>query len=340
VTAGAPDRLDAWLARAAPEPILEPDLPIVDPHHHLWDRGGHRYLAEELRADLEAGHAIVATGYVECLSGYRSEGPPELRPAGETAFVATALPAPLAGPRGPIRAAAAIVGFADLSLGAAVEPVLAAHRAAAPDRFRGVRHVTAWHPGDAIHGAYPTESGMLGRLEVRAGIATLGAWGLPFDCWVYFTQLGDVAAAADACPDTLFVLDHLGGPIGIGPYTGQRRDVFVAWRDALAALAPRPNIVVKLGGLGMALAGFGFRKLAMPPSSAALAEAWAPYFETAIALFGVERAMFESNYPVDRASGTHATLWNAFKRVAAGATESEKAALFAGTAARVYGIAL
>lgn len=340
MTAAAPDPLGDWLARTPPEPILDPDLPIVDPHHHLWDRGGHRYLAEELRADLDAGHAIVATGYVECLSGYRSDGPPELRPVGETAFVAATLPEPLAGRRGPIRAAAAIVGFADLALGAAVAPVLAAHIEAAPDRFRGIRYVTAWHAGDAIHGAYPTEPGMLGRPEVRAGIATLGAMGLVFDVWAYFTQLDEVAAAADACPDTLFVLDHLGGPIGIGPYAGRRADVFAAWRDALAALARRPNIAVKLGGLGMALAGFGFRKRAAPPSSATLAEAWAPYFETAIALFGVERAMFESNYPVDKTSGTHATIWNAFKRIAAGASDSEKAALFAGTAARVYGIAL
>jgi predicted TIM-barrel fold metal-dependent hydrolase len=340
VTAGAADPLGAWLAQAAPEPILEPDLPIVDPHHHLWDRGGHRYLAEELRADLDGGHAIVATGYVECLSAYRGEGPAELRPVGETVFAATALRAPLAARRGAIRAGAAIVGFADLALGAAVEPVLAAHRDAAPDRFRGIRYVAAWHPGDAIHGAYPTDAGMLARPEVRAGITAVGAMGLVFDSWTYFTQLDEVGAAADACPDTLFVLDHLGGPIGIGPYAGRRDDVFAAWRDGLAALARRPNIVVKLGGLGMALAGFGFRKLAVPPSSAVLAEAWAPYLETAIQLFGVERAMFESNYPVDRTSGTHATIWNAFKRVAAGATASEKAALFAGTAARVYGIAL
>jgi predicted TIM-barrel fold metal-dependent hydrolase len=231
---------------------------------------------------------------VECLSGYRLEGLPELRPVGETVFVTTTLCEPLAGQRGPIHAAA-IVGFADLSLGAAVEPVLAAHREAAPDCFRGVRYVTAWHPGDAIHSAYPTEPGMLGRPEVRAGITTFGVMGLTFDSWAYFTQPDEVGAAAAACPDTLFVVNHLGGPIGIGLYADKRSEVFIAWRNALAALARRPNIVVKLGGLGMALAGFGFRKLTAPPSSAVLAEAWAPYLETAIALFGVECAMFESN---------------------------------------------
>lgn len=332
MTASGPRDLDAWLALTRPEPILDPGLAIVDPHHHLWDRGGHTYLAAELRADLAAGHNVVATGYVECLSGYRSDGPAELRPVGETEFVVATLPEPRRGE------AAAIVGYADLGLGAAVEPVLAAHVAAGQGRFRGVRYATAWHEGDAIHGAYPTRPHMLADPAVREGIAALGRFSLVCEVWAYFTQIDEVAAAADACPDTVFVLDHLGGPIGIGPYKDKRADVFVAWSAALIELARRPNVVVKLGGLGMTLAGFGFRKLPVPPPSSELAAAWAPYVEAAIVAFGCERAMFESNYPVDRVSGSHRTICNAFKHIAAGAGAQEKAALFAGTAARVYGI--
>lgn len=338
MSAAGPVDLDNWLALTAPEPILDPDLPIIDPHHHLWDRGGHRYLAQELLADLDAGHRIVATGYVECLSGYRADGPEELRPVGETEFVVETLPDQLQGTADSIKAAAAIVGYADLGLGAAVEPVLAAHIAAAPDRFRGIRYAAAWHESDRIHGAYPTRANMLAEPAVREGITALGRMNLTFDVWAYFTQLHEVAAAADACPDTTFVLDHLGGIIGIGPYKDQRAEVFAIWSDALKELARRPNVTVKLGGLGMALAGFGFRKLAAPPGAKALAAAWAPYLETAIAAFGPDRAMFESNYPVDRVSGTHRTIWNAFKHVAASAGDAEKASLFHDTAARIYRI--
>lgn len=338
MTASSPQDLDNWLALTPPEPILAPDLPIIDPHHHLWDRGGHTYLAAALLADLDCGHRIVATGYVECLSGYRPDGPMELRPIGETDFVVETLRKPLSGAAGPIAAAAAIVGYADLTLGAGVEPVLAAHIAAAPERFRGVRHATAWHESEKLHGAYPTLAHMLNEPAVRDGIATLGRMGLTFDVWTYFTQLHEVAAAADACPDTIFVLDHLGGVIGIGPYKDQRAEVFAAWSSALNDLAQRPNVRVKLGGLGMALAGFGFRKQPTPPGSRELAAAWAPYIETAITAFGHDRAMFESNYPVDRVSGNYRTIWNAFKHIAASASHTEKAALFYKTAAETYRI--
>ncbi len=340
MTSSSSRDVDDWLALKPPEPILDPDLLIIDPHHHLWDRGGHKYLAAELLADLNAGHRIVATGYVECLSGYRPDGPAELRPVGETAFVVETLPKPLSSSIGLISAAAAIIGYADMELGAAVEPVLAAHIAAAPGRFRGVRYATAWHESDKLHGAYPTQAHMLDIPAVREGIATLGRMSLTFDVWAYFTQLHEVAAAADACPGTIFVLDHLGGVIGIGPFKDQRAEVFAAWSSALNDLAQRPNVKVKLGGLGMALAGFGFRKRPVPPGSQELATAWAPYIETAITAFGPDRAMFESNYPVDRVSGSHRTIWNAFKHIAASASSTEKAALFHRTAAKTYGIAI
>jgi L-fuconolactonase len=318
--------------------ILDPDLAIVDPHHHLWNRSGYRYLAEELQADLNCGHKIEATVYVECGSAYLSEGAEELRSTGETRFVLETCDRPLQTGRGPVDAAAGIVAFADLTLGEAVQPVLDAHDAVAAGRLRGIRHAIAWHEGNAIRSHFTTRPGMLAEPAFCKGIAQLGTRGLTFDVWGYFTQLGDVVGALDACPDTMFVLNHCGGLIGIGPWQERRDEVLAHWRPMIVELARRGNIIVKLGGLGMPLPGFAFHKRERAPVYTELAAAWAPMIDHCIESFGPDRCMFESNWPVDATAGSYGTVWNAFKLLAAGYSSTEREALFSGTARRIYRI--
>ncbi len=324
-----------WLALQAPEPILEPERPIVDPHGHLWDHPANRYLLPELLADTGSGHRVIATVYVDCLSGYRTEGPPALRPVGETEFAAAI--AEQAAAAGSTRACAGIVGFADLTLGAAVREVLQAHLDAGRGRFRGIRHAAAWDASPDIHNAHTHPPPRLyADAAFRAGFAQLGAMGLSFEAWQFHPQLPEVTALAQAFPETTIVLNHCGGVLGIGPYAGQQDAVFAQWRADLAALARCPNVHVKLGGLGMRTGPFDFHRRARPPTSGELAEAWRPWIETCIEAFGAERCLFESNFPVDKLSTGYAVLWNAFKRLAAGASETEKTALFSATAQRVY----
>ena len=326
----------AWLARHA-EPALLPDLPIVDPHHHLWDRPGGRYLLDELLADLGSGHRIEATVFVECKSMWRAGGAPEMRPVGETEFVAGAAAMSASGGYGPAAVCAGIVGHADLRAGGRVGPVLEAHLARGGGRFRGIRHIAAYDASPAVvTTSVAPPPGLLADADFRAGFAALAPLGLSFDAWLYQTQLAELAALADAFPATTIVLDHLGGVLGVGPYAGRQDEMFAAWSRDLRELARRPNVVVKLGGLGMRVCGFGFADQPEPPTSAQLAAHWAPYVETGIAAFGVGRCMFESNFPVDKGSCSYGVLWNAFKRLAAGSSDAERAALFAGTARRVY----
>jgi L-fuconolactonase len=321
-------RWEDWLALRQ-EPVLDPETPIVDPHHHLWDRGGHTYLPAQFAQDA-AGHNLLASLYVECLSHYDDGGPESLRPAGETAYVAALVQAVDTG------IAAGILAYADLSLGHAVDAVLDAHTAVADGRLRGVRYTTAWDGDPAIHASYPTRPGMLLEASVQAGADRLAPHGLVLDVWVYFHQLGDVAALARACPELTIVVDHAGGPIGMGGYAERRHAVFTQWRSALQVLGSLPNVRLKFGGLAMPLSGFAWRKLEQPPSSEALARAWHPYFETCLEIFGPERCMFESNFPVDRSGCTYASLWNAFKRLAAPLAPIERQALLSANALKVY----
>ncbi|WP_431270792.1 amidohydrolase family protein [Dankookia sp. P2] len=325
----------AWLARRPAEPALEPDLPIVDAHHHLWHRPDQRYLLPEFLADLDCGHRIEATVFIQCHAMYRVAGPEAMRPVGETEFVAGIAAMSDSGGYGPTRIAAGIVGFADLTLGEAVEPVLEAHIRAGGGRFRGVRHSAAWDAEPVIGNGHPAP-GLLARDDFRAGLRRLTAVGLAFDLWVFHTQLAEALDLVRSCPDTTFILGHCGGPLGYGPYAGQRDAVFAQWRAGMAALAACPNVVVKLGGMMMRLAAYDYGTLAMPPSSAELAEHWKPYIHTCIELFGAGRCLFESNFPVEKMGIGYGEIWNAFKRLAAGASMDEKQALFAGTAARVY----
>jgi len=328
----SPDQ--AWLDKGAAEPIIEPERPIIDPHHHLWERGG-RYFLDELLADTGSGHNVVSTVFLQCAYGYREDGPEELRPVGETEFVAgIAREAERRGSR--TRVCEGIVAFAELTLGDRVVPVLEAHIEAGEGRLRGIRQVTARSEAFVASIVPPPPAGVMADPAFRAGFAELGRFALSFDTWLYHTQLGELAELARAFPGTQIVLNHVGGPLGIGPYAGKRDEVFRAWSTAIQDLGRCGNVSVKLGGLAMLVAGFHFHRLGAPPSSETLAEAWRPYVETCIEAFGPERAMFESNFPVDKAMCSYTTLWNAFKRMAAGYAEQEKAALFHNTAARVY----
>lgn len=329
-----------WLSRWH-EGILDPDLPIVDPHHHLWDRPGWRYLFDDLLADLSSGHNVVATVFVEARSMYRADGPEALRPVGEAEFVNGVAAMSASGIYGTTRACAGIVGHADLCLGAAVQEVLEALIRAGGDRFHGIRHSASWDADTSITSPNsPTPPRLLSDRAFREGFGRLALLGLSFDAWLYHPQIPELTDLARAFPDTQIVLDHVGGPIGIGIYAAHRDEVFAAWRASIRDLAGCPNVAVKLGGLGMRVNGFGFEDGAAPPSSEAIAAAFRPYVETCVELFGTSRCMFESNFPVDGFSYPYAAYWNACKRLAQGASADEKADLFRRTAARVYRLAV
>ncbi|HYC00869.1 MAG TPA: amidohydrolase family protein [Candidatus Limnocylindrales bacterium] len=340
------------------EAILDPELPIIDPHHHLWDRPTEilknlpplqhpfmdiihevpRYLLDELLADLRCGHDVRATVYLECGAMYRADGPPELSCVGETEFVNGIAAMTASGLYGNVRACAAIVGHVDLTMGARVEEVLRAHIAAAPARFRGIRQSASYDEDFNVLGplAGRAPQGLYLDSRFREGFACLERLGLSFDAWMLEPQLPDLIDLARAFPQTTIVLDHVGTPLGIGAYQGRREERFDVWRRSIRELASCPNVVVKLGGLAMPFAAFPWSYAKPAQSSEQLAQAWKPYIETCIEAFGPTRAMFESNYPVDSYTGSYRLLWNAFKRIAAGCSVAEKRELFSGTASRVY----
>ena len=328
---------EAWLAKAPRETVLGPDLPIVDTHHHLWERPDHRYLLHELLDDLRSGHNPVATVFLECNTMYRAREPEAMRPVGQTEFVAGIAAMSDSGQYGPTRVAAGIVGFADLTLGDRVESVLEANIRAGGGRFRGVRHSAAWDADPVIGNSRTAHALHLMRdADFRVGLARLTAMGLSFDAWAFHPQLADVVELARALPSANIIMGHCGGPLGYGVYAGKRDEVFAAWKPQILELAKCPNVTMKLGGMMMRLAAYDYGDLPAPPSSEELAKLWRPYIETCIEAFGAERCMFESNFPVEKMGIGWVALWNAFKRVAAGATAAEKLALFSGTARRVY----
>lgn len=326
-----------WLALRREE-ALEPDLPIVDAHHHLWDRAGWRYLFDEYRADIEgSGHDVVASVYMQAQAMYRDGGDAALKVVGETEFAAGVAATSASGLHGPARVCAGIVSHADLRLGADVGAVLDAHVAAGGGRFRGIRHLTTWDADRSLMN--PLSAGPPGLLldaTFREGFAELARRDLVFDAWVFHPQIGEVADLADAFPTTTIVLDHMGGILGIGTYAERRADIYAAWSASMRDLARRPNVRVKLGGLGMRINGFGFETGAEPVSSDVLARTWRPYLETVIEAFGSDRCMFESNFPVDKGSYAYGTVWNAFKRVTRGLSSTDRAGLFDRTARSVY----
>jgi predicted TIM-barrel fold metal-dependent hydrolase len=334
------DPREDWLAQRKEE-VIDPARPIVDPHHHLWDRGGQRYLIEDIAADIASGHNVIATVYVEARSMYRAGGPEALRPVGEVEFANGAAAMSASGGYGPAAICAGIVGHANLLLGDGARAVLEAEIAAGNGRFRGIRHSSAWDADPDVAHMYATRpKGLLLDPTFRKGFACLAPLGLSFDAWMFHPQISDLIDLARAFPDTKIVLDHCGGPVGLGVYANRREEIFKGWKASIAEIAKCPNVAVKLGGLAMRLLGCDFHERPKPPSSEEAAAAWRPYIETCIEAFGPARAMFESNFPPDKGQCSYQVIFNAFKRIAAPYSEAEKTALFSKTAADVYRLKL
>src|SRR6204780_3401973 len=334
------DPREDWLAQRKEE-VIDPARPIVDPHHHLWDRGGQRYLIEDIAADIASGHNVIATVYVEARSMYRDGGPEALRPVGEVEFANGSAAMSASGGYGPAAICAGIVGHVNLLLGDGARAVLEAEIAAGNGRFRGIRHSSAWDADPDVAHMYATRpQGLLLDPTFRKGFACLAPLGLSFDAWLFHPQISDLADLARAFPDTKIVLDHCGGPVGLGVYANRREEIFKGWKASIAEIAKCPNVAVKLGGLAMRLLGYDFYERPKPPSSEEAAAAWRPYIETCIEAFGPARAMFESNFPPDKGQCSYQVIFNAFKRIAAPYSEAEKNALFSGTAMEVYRLKL
>ncbi len=329
MTAPAPGTQD-WLDLVI-EDVVEPDLPIVDPHHHMWPPGGRLpYGLAQLHADTGSGHRVEQTVFVECGAAYRASGPDDLAPVGETEFVAGEAH------RDPAHLIAGIVAHADLR-SPRLDEVLDAHDAAGRGLFRGIRDPLS-------HAREPELLRIAGRAPAelyldpvfRAGVARLGERGLTYDTWQYHYQARELLDLARAVPGTTIVLDHFSTPLGVGPYATQREEIFEQWKGDIADVARCTNVVAKLGGLAMPDNGFGWHTADRPPTSDELLAAQARYYLHAIECFGPHRCMFESNFPVDRFSLSYRTLWNAFKKLTAGFSDAEREAMFSATARRVY----
>ena len=329
-----------WLALTE-EPSLEPEIPICDPHHHFWDLRPERipyprYLLHELLADISSGHNVRSTVFVETRAMYRPEGPEELRPVGEVEFVQGLAAASASGIYGPSRAAASIVGHANLLLGERVEPVLEALQAASPNRFRGIRQSVAWDPNPEVENRVP--EGTLASETFRAGARVLARMGFSLEGSLVFPQMPELAEFAKAVPDLSIILIHLGGLSRTGPYANRDNEVLATWRRGIAAVAECPNVTLKLGGMGMPRLGFDWHARSKPAGSEELAETMAPYMDYCIEQFGPDRCMFESNFPPDKMSYSYNVMYNAFKRFSKGYSAGERASMFHDTAARVYRI--
>ena len=326
-----------WLALHREE-VLEPELPIIDPHHHLWVRPGNRYLIDDFLADAQSGHNIRASVFVDCGSFYRKNASELMAPVGEVEFANGVAAMTASGTYGNTLVCAGIVGTADLRIGAGVGQVLDAEIAAGGGRYRGIRFITKWDADEELNtGRYKPQPGHMQDRSFRAGFAELAARKLSFDVMVYHRQIPELADLARAFPDTTIVLNHIGGLLAwTRTYAARKEETIAEWRASMAELAKCPNVFVKLGGLGMSYLGLGFDKLDAPASSERLAQAWRPLFRYCIDRFGPERCMFESNFPPDRESVAYPVIWNAFKRVAAGYSADEKRALFHDAAAKAY----
>ena len=332
-----------WLAQTR-ESAIEPELPIIDPHHHLWDRSplANRYMLEELIEDTK-DHNVRQTVFVECSAMYRADGPEEFKVVGETEFVQGVAAKSASGGYGEMRVATGIVGSANLRLGDRVAAVLEAQIAASPQRFRGIRHRAAW--GDSAYiralGGWPSKPAdapqrILLDPDFRKGYAHLRTYGLTFEGWVFHTHIDDLTDLAKAFPDTTIIFNHLGGPIGVESYTGRRNEVFAAWKQSVAELAKCPNVVAKLGGMQMIVNGYDWHKRDRPPTSDQLLQANRDWYNYTIDQFGPDRCMFESNFPVDKLSCSYTVLWNQFKKLTKDFSKDERAAMFHDTAMRVY----
>lgn len=337
-----------WLATQASEPALDPELPIIDAHHHLWDIKGEfdprlggrsdRYLLNAYSEDIKrSGHKVIGSVYVECRSMYRQDGLPEMRSVGEIEFAGGMAAMAASGQYGPSLVANGIVGYTDLSRGAAARPVLEAMVDASPCHMKGVRFNAGWDPDPTVRPSAGTSGpGRYRDPAVREAIASLRPLDLSLDIFVFHPQLADATELAMEFPDTQFVMGHCGGILGSGTYASQKEEVYAHWKNSMAVLAKCPNVNLKIGGMTIRLAAFDFHTLTKPPNSEELAGHWRRYVETCIELFGANRCMFESNFPVDKMGVSYGTLMNAFKRITSAMSPSEREDLFAGTARRTY----
>jgi predicted TIM-barrel fold metal-dependent hydrolase len=322
---------------APPSEILEPKLPILDCHHHLFGTTDDRlfYRMDDLQHDLDSGHNVIGTVYVEAYeSGWRTDGPPALRPVGEIEMIVDATASPR---QRTYEVAAGIVGYADLTLGASVADVLEAEKIASQGRLSGIRYRVASDGGTIarVLTSQPPPR-LLSDPNFRRGVAAVAAANLCFDTWIYHTQIDELLGLADACPQATIVICHLATPIGIGEYRERVGETFHEWRAGIIELSKRQNFRMKLGGLGMPVFGFAFDDKPQPASAHQLIDAWKPYLETCVAAFGTQRCMFESNFPVDKQSCSYAELWNAYKLFSKGFSVEERADLFYRTACTTY----
>jgi predicted TIM-barrel fold metal-dependent hydrolase len=323
------------IAPAAPEDVQLPDLAIVDPHVHLWNLRGYDYFVPDLLADLHSGHRVEASVYVECGMGTSTDPRAAFRPVAETEFVIEQVKFAAGSDH---NLAAGIVGGGDLRLGDAIRPVLEAHIAAGRGRFRGLRGFVAWHPDPAV--GYPAipryaQGNVMQEDGFLAGARCLARLGLVLDIWAFHTQLEHVAAFAAKCPDLPILINHCGGPLGVGPYAGRRAEVFADWSAGLRVAAEIPNLHIKLSGLGMSRMGFHFQG-GQATTSDALVAAWRPYIRTCLDAFGAARCIFASNFPVEREAASYRVLLNAYKKMLSDLSDNEQQAIFAGNAGRFY----
>ena len=321
------------------EVILEPELPIVDSHFHLFDLPNNRYMLDDYLDDVHAGHNIVASVYCESQAFVRKNGPELMRPLGEVEFANGVAAMTASGRYGDCQVAAGIIGHTNMTYGSKTGDLLDRCMEIAPDRFRGVRHVTLDYPDDRPFKFIMTFRPPPGLLETEGfplALAELEKRGLTFDAAIYDPSLPRLTQLVDQFPGLTFVLNHMGIAIGIDMNANERAEVFSTWSENLRKLAQRPNVMCKVGGLGMPNWGFRFEERQDVVSYLELAEAWRPYVETAIESFGVDRCMLESNFPPDGRSGGFVPLWNAYKHILRAFSSGEKAALFSRNAARVY----
>ena len=334
---------NAWLLLNKEE-ALEPELPICDPHHHLWDRREarypyQRYLLDELLEDIGSGHNIRSTVFIEAESMWRASGPEEMKPIGEVEFIQGNAAASASGIYGECRIAAGIVGSANLNLGDGVRPVLEALKAASPNRFRGIRHRVTWDPHPEVTAFSPHgEQGQMTGAKFRQGARILADMGMSWEGWMFHHQLPELADFAKSVPELTIILNHIGGLLRIGPYASSDNEVVQSWKDGIAKVAECPNVVVKLGGMGMPIMGFDWHKRDKPIGSVELSKHMTPFIEYCIEQFGTERCMFESNFPVDKISFSYSVMYNAFKRLTKNYTQNERAAMFHDNAVRIYAL--
>jgi predicted TIM-barrel fold metal-dependent hydrolase len=334
--------LSTWHA-AYREEILEPALPIVDPHHHAWLDSRGRYVFDDLAADVNSGHNVLATVFVQSGENmYRANGPAEMKSVGEVEFINGIAAMAASGRHGKAQLCAGIVGYADLALGDKVQPVLDALIAAGNGRLRGIRHNMAWDesPATADHSSVnkhnPRSRELCLNADFQKGVARLAQCGLSFDAWMFFPQLPELINLLRKNSETSVILNHVGGILGVGPYQGKRDEIFAIWKAHMRELAAFPNLKVKVGGFGMPRCGWDFHLRETHVGSEELASAWQPYIETTIELFGPQRCMLESNFPVDKFTCGYAVVWNAFKRLTKNYSDADKAALYMNTAVEAY----